>query len=248
MADYDTAVNDESPTPPLRPITSCASLATDVSDTPEPTKLPPAHLRFSLPKNDSSKSGASSSNSLHFVPSLSAHFARSNSGHENNIDKTSQQQQRHYINCNSNSPPERMRLAKRKLSLDEPSLKPLKRRDVSATPSAASSSSSSSSSSRSSSPVLSRPESPIAPLSQPSHVLGLQQHQQQPQNSNHQFQCHFCASVFMRNQDLTRHVASVHEKTRLFTCPGCPGTRFSRKDALKRHVRTFKCCPIDLIR
>ncbi|KAJ3024829.1 UNVERIFIED_CONTAM: hypothetical protein HDU68_007749 [Siphonaria sp. JEL0065] len=57
-----------------------------------------------------------------------------------------------------------------------------------------------------------------------------------------QFKCEHCAAVFMRNQDLTRHISSVHEKSTLFTCPGCPGTRFSRKDALKRHIRTFKCC------
>ncbi|KAJ3063824.1 hypothetical protein HDU98_000389, partial [Podochytrium sp. JEL0797] len=53
------------------------------------------------------------------------------------------------------------------------------------------------------------------------------------------FTCHKCPASFARNQDLTRHVTSIHDKHVLFVCPGCPGTRFSRKDALKRHIRTF---------
>ncbi|KAJ3286423.1 hypothetical protein HDU79_006481 [Rhizoclosmatium sp. JEL0117] len=64
---------------------------------------------------------------------------------------------------------------------------------------------------------------------------------------NPAYKCEHCSSFFMRNQDLTRHISSVHEKSVLFTCPGCPGTRFSRKDALKRHIRTFKCCSVDTV-
>ncbi|KAI9320271.1 hypothetical protein DFJ73DRAFT_635217 [Zopfochytrium polystomum] len=57
------------------------------------------------------------------------------------------------------------------------------------------------------------------------------------------FRCEDCGVAFCRAQDLLRH-GTVHDKSNLMTCPACPGKTFSRKDALRRHVRMNKCCEL----
>lgn len=61
------------------------------------------------------------------------------------------------------------------------------------------------------------------------------------------FQCNECGVSFCRAQDLLRH-GTVHDKSNLMTCPACGPTKtFSRKDALRRHVRINGCCSLDSI-
>ncbi|KAJ3269476.1 iron-binding protein [Terramyces sp. JEL0728] len=54
---------------------------------------------------------------------------------------------------------------------------------------------------------------------------------------NKSHQCAECHAQFY----LARH-AQIHNRTMIFNCAGCNRT-FSRKDALKRHLRTSKSCP-----
>ncbi|KAI8853805.1 hypothetical protein BC829DRAFT_439613 [Chytridium lagenaria] len=60
------------------------------------------------------------------------------------------------------------------------------------------------------------------------------------------FKCEHCGVAFCRAQDLLRH-GTVHDKTNLMVCPACPTKTFSRKDALRRHIRVNGCCPLDSI-
>ncbi|KAJ3216745.1 hypothetical protein HDU67_009071 [Dinochytrium kinnereticum] len=60
------------------------------------------------------------------------------------------------------------------------------------------------------------------------------------------FKCEHCGVAFCRAQDLLRH-GTVHDKTNLMVCPACPTKTFSRKDALRRHIRVNGCCPMDSI-
>ncbi|KAJ3116348.1 hypothetical protein HDU96_009811 [Phlyctochytrium bullatum] len=60
------------------------------------------------------------------------------------------------------------------------------------------------------------------------------------------FKCEHCGVAFCRAQDLLRH-GTVHDKSNLMVCPACPNKTFSRKDALRRHIRVNGCCPLDSI-
>ncbi|KAJ3399689.1 hypothetical protein HDV05_001574 [Chytridiales sp. JEL 0842] len=60
------------------------------------------------------------------------------------------------------------------------------------------------------------------------------------------FKCAECGVGFCRAQDLLRH-GTVHDKSNLMSCPACPNKTFSRKDALRRHIRVHGCCPLDSI-
>ncbi|KAJ3111803.1 hypothetical protein HK100_002551 [Physocladia obscura] len=71
--------------------------------------------------------------------------------------------------------------------------------------------------------------------------------EQQEYHPQAAFVCGYCRASFMRSKDLSRHVTSVHDRNEMFACPGCPNARcFSRKDALMRHVRTYKCCDLGI--
>ncbi|KAH9230300.1 hypothetical protein K456DRAFT_1843206 [Colletotrichum gloeosporioides 23] len=54
------------------------------------------------------------------------------------------------------------------------------------------------------------------------------------------FQCPACPSRFTRQENLSRHTSSVHQKSNLrpFPCPHCE-VSFSRSDLRKRHVRKY---------
>ncbi|KAJ3354731.1 hypothetical protein HDU83_004646 [Entophlyctis luteolus] len=60
------------------------------------------------------------------------------------------------------------------------------------------------------------------------------------------FSCELCGVGFCRQQDLMRH-ATVHDKSKIMKCPQCPGKTFSRKDALRRHIRLNGCCDMSVL-
>ncbi|KAJ3120294.1 hypothetical protein HK100_012855 [Physocladia obscura] len=60
------------------------------------------------------------------------------------------------------------------------------------------------------------------------------------------YTCEICNVGFCRQQDLARH-ATVHDKSRIMKCPTCPGKTFSRKDALRRHIRLNGCCDVSVL-
>lgn len=75
-------------------------------------------------------------------------------------------------------------------------------------------------------------------------------------NRGRYFLCHICQAGFTRSQgifkyliqDLTRHI-NIHSGIKNFKCPGdgCQKS-FSRKDALRRHVRSVKCCDLEILK
>ncbi|KAJ3245434.1 hypothetical protein HDU77_009451 [Chytriomyces hyalinus] len=60
------------------------------------------------------------------------------------------------------------------------------------------------------------------------------------------YMCTVCGVGFCRQQDLMRH-GTVHDKSKLMVCPVCPNKTFSRKDALRRHIRLNGCCDVNLL-
>ena len=70
------------------------------------------------------------------------------------------------------------------------------------------------------------------------------------------FKCPNCGETFTRQQSLTRHVATVHDKTAKQVCSICEA-EFVNQDSLRRHLndvhaanRAYKCdnCPLTFAR
>ncbi|EGF83110.1 hypothetical protein BATDEDRAFT_21501 [Batrachochytrium dendrobatidis JAM81] len=59
---------------------------------------------------------------------------------------------------------------------------------------------------------------------------------------NRAHKCTSCELSFCRSQDLIRHM-QIHNRTITYSCPGCKKV-FSRKDALRRHQRSSRNCPL----
>ena len=59
------------------------------------------------------------------------------------------------------------------------------------------------------------------------------------------YHCHYCTASFIRFNDLTRHSTS-HSKKKAFWCDGCGGG-FTRRDALKRHMKMLGCGDVSLV-
>ena len=71
------------------------------------------------------------------------------------------------------------------------------------------------------------------------------------QDIEKEFKCSLCKSSFTRNNDLKRHISSVHEGKRPFNCEKCDST-FKESSHLKSHERrvhegtkTFSCTYCD---
>ncbi|KAF8532370.1 hypothetical protein JB92DRAFT_2842134 [Gautieria morchelliformis] len=57
--------------------------------------------------------------------------------------------------------------------------------------------------------------------------------------STNRYECQQCGCSCSRSSDLTRHIDTVH-RSRQWQCSGCSQI-FSRKDAVKRHIKRKKC-------
>ncbi|KAJ3007077.1 UNVERIFIED_CONTAM: hypothetical protein HDU68_003714 [Siphonaria sp. JEL0065] len=80
-----------------------------------------------------------------------------------------------------------------------------------------------------------------------SRLFNLKSHMQTHDASRtRSFLCDVCGVGFCRQQDLMRH-GTVHDKSRTLNCPACPGKTFSRKDALRRHIRLNGCCDVAVL-
>jgi uncharacterized Zn-finger protein len=82
-----------------------------------------------------------------------------------------------------------------------------------------------------------QPENPTPSTSNTVVELGEQKRQRKRKREESPGECDECEVDFTRKSDAKRHRETVHRSDGEFVCEKCRNKRFSRKDALQRHMK-----------